>query len=186
MKRRKTLALNTMRELNHYWKSMRTSIATKMRILNAYVAPIAIYNAYLWSMNNTRNGEIDAFQRRLLRYAINIKHPRHISNDALYEITKAIPWSKIIVHRRLSWFGHLMRLPAGTPVRKALQEAETPVKLPRGRPKTTWLECMKEQLRKDVGAEWECAKAMAADRKGWKGVVNGLRPQMAQVPGTRR
>ena len=45
------------------------------------------------------------------------------------------PWSVITMKRRLSWFGHLMRLPPETPARHFIK----PVKRPTGRPKTTWL-----------------------------------------------
>ena len=39
--------------------------------------------------------------------------------------------------RRLSWFGHLMRLPPETPARQSLRHFIKPVKCPTGRPKTT-------------------------------------------------
>ena len=131
-------------------------------------------------MNNTRDGEIDTFHRRLLCYAINIRHPRHIPNEAFYQLTIAIPWSKIIAYHHLSsWFGHMMRLPVGTPVRRALAQAETPVKMPRGRPKTAWLGCMKEHI-KSIGLTWEGAKSMVGDLIGWRDRVLGcLRPQSA-------
>ena len=60
-----------------------------------------------------------------------------------------------------------MRLPVGTPVRRALAQAETPVKMPRGRPKTAWLGCMKEHI-KSIGLTWEGAKSMVGDQIGWR------------------
>ena len=181
MKRRKVLSLEAMRNMEHHWRNSRNSIKTKMRIFNAYITPIALYNSHLWSMNTTREGTIDAFQRRLLRHAINIRYPRRISNESLYNITKEVRWSQAIAYRRLVWFGHMMRLPAETPVRRALKEAEIPVKLPRGRPKTTWLSSMKNQLA-EAGMSWENAKVTAEDRESWREVTRGNRPLWAEVP----
>ena len=176
IKRRKALALDAMRSLDYYWKSKRRSAATKMRIFDALVSSIFLYNSYLWAMNQTRNGAIDSFQRRLLRHALNLKWPKKISNEHLYNLTKATPWSETIKSRRLSWFGHMMRLPETTPVRIALKEAQKEVKLPRGRPKTTWLSCMKNQL-SDIGLSWEQATELAGDRAGWRERIRGRGPQ---------
>ncbi len=41
--------------------------------------------------------------------------------------------------RRLSWLGHMLRLPEQTPAKQALYAAVRPVKKPRGTPKLTWL-----------------------------------------------
>lgn len=113
---------------------------------NVLVGSIFLYNASLWSMNETRNGQVNSFQRRMLRYAIKIKWPRKISNDNLYSITKQVKWSDIISYRRLTWFGHLIRLPESTPAKRALRIAESDVNRPRGRQKTSWLGCVKDKV----------------------------------------
>ena len=69
-----------------------------------------------------------------------------MSTEVLYSITKAEPWSDVILRRRLSWLGHLLRLPEETPARIALSEAITPAKRPRGKPRTIWISCIKKDL----------------------------------------
>ena len=186
IKSRKAKALDAIRKLSHFWKNNKTPIKTKVKIFSALVGSIFLYNAYLWSMNSTRDGQIDAFQRRLLRYAIDISWPRKINNIALYNMTRQVPWSKIIAYRRLCWFGHMTRLPDDTPVKHALREMETEVRKPRGRPKTTWLGGMKAQLENDLGMSWGQAVDCATDRDCWKGKIAKFRPQWAEVPGKRR
>ena len=168
IRRRKSLALEAMRKLDHLWKNSITPIKTKLKIFNALIGSIFLYNSYLWAMNKTRNGVVNSFQRRLLRHMLNIKWPNKITNDKLMSITKEEPWSKVIDRRRLSWFGHMIRLPDSTPVKIALKEAQIEVKLPRGRPKTTWLSCMKQQLKDSLGLSWEQAIGLAEDRAGWR------------------
>ena len=57
------------------------------------------------------------------------------------------PWSILVMKRRLSWFGHLMRLPLDTPVRQSLRHFVKPVKRPIGWPKTTWLSIVVNDLK---------------------------------------
>ena len=74
-------------------------------------------------MTETLNKTLDAFHRRQLRKALNIKWPKVIEHEKLYQLTNTTPWSTIITKRRISWLGHLMRLDSDTPARIALKEA---------------------------------------------------------------
>ncbi|KAM3872085.1 sterile alpha motif domain-containing protein 10-like [Diretmus argenteus] len=73
-------------------------------------------------------------------------YPKIVKNEAIYAITKQEKLSTIIQRRRLSWFGHLMRLPEETPARVAFKEAVGPKKRKRGRPKTTWIDTIQRDL----------------------------------------
>jgi len=146
IERRKGIAIGTMNEMKHIFKSRRTKMKTKIRTFEGYISSVFLYNCELWTMNKTIEDAIDAFHRRLLRYAINIYWPRKISNEKLYKKTNVKPWSVIIMKRRMSWLGHLMRLPKEVPARKALQEALRPSKRPRGKPQSTWLSTIKKDL----------------------------------------
>ena len=117
----------------------------KIRTFQAYVSSIFLYNSELWSINRTIAKSIDAFQRRQLRYAIDIFWPKEISNEVLYYKTKVEPWSVTIMRRRLTWLGHLLRLPNDTPARKAFREALKLTKRPRGRPIGTWISTIKKR-----------------------------------------
>ena len=117
------------------------SISTKIRIFDSLITPIMLYNSHLWTTNETTKGQINAYQRRLLRKLLNIKWPRKISNDQLQASINYIEWTKTIETARIRWIGHLLRMPAKTPARIALEEAERTVRMPRGRRKTNWLKC---------------------------------------------
>ena len=53
----------------------------------------------------------------------------------------------MITHRRLKWLGHVLRLNEETPARSNLNECIINKKLPIGRPKFTWLEGIKQDLK---------------------------------------
>ena len=92
-----------------------------------------------YSINQTINGQIDAFQRRLYRYLLNIKYPKKISNLALETIIKEQKWSAYLAIQRVRWIGHVYRLPENAPARLALKESDRPTKNPRGRQKPNGL-----------------------------------------------
>ena len=146
IQRRKGLAISSMRTLYLLFKSRNISQTTKIRIFEAYVSSIFLYNSELWVSTKTIANKIDSFQRRQLRKVLNIKWPKVISNIELYKKTKVIKWSTVIKKRRLSWLGHLLRLKDDTPARKALSEAVSDHKRRVGRSKITWLDTIKKDV----------------------------------------
>jgi hypothetical protein len=146
IERRKALTIAAMLTLKNIFRNSRISDNIKIRVFQAYINSIFLYNSELWTITNTTARKLDAFQRRQLRYALNIHWPKIISNEELIKRCKIRSWSSTILQRRLSWLGHLMRLPPDTPARRALQEALTPAKRPQGRPSATWLSIIKKDL----------------------------------------
>ena len=142
--RRKGFAMAAYNKMKHILENQHISTDIKMRIFNAYVSSIFLYNSELWTVTQALNHEIDVFQRILLRKIMKIKWQDHISNENLYTMTNQHPWSKTIKKRRFSWFGHLARLPVETPVIKALTEFRRPVRKPKGKQKTTWYQMIKK------------------------------------------
>ena len=108
--RRKCLAFDAVTTLNPLFKSRNLSEVTKIRIFEAFVSSIFLYNSELWTVTPTIEKKIDSFQRRLLRRVLQILWPKIITNKRLYEKTEVVPWSKKIMRRRLTWLGHLLRL----------------------------------------------------------------------------
>ena len=115
--RRKGLTEDGIRNLEKIFKSNRLSQKTKVRVFNAYISSIFLYNSELWAITPSIIDKVESFHRRLLRKELNIKWARIETNENLYNRTKVEKWSKIIKQRRLSWLGHLLRLDEKTPER---------------------------------------------------------------------
>ena len=177
--RRKILAIDAYKTFNSIFSSKKNSIKIKLRTFNAYVASVFLYNSELWTLTKKLENTIDTFQRRHLRKILGINWQRNISNNELYARTKCEPWSEIIRGRRLTWLGHLMRLHPETPARKALKEYLRKVKRPQGRPKTTWMQTVRQDLtsigiKLDLSKEAQTLKRLSElthDRKNWRGIV---------------
>jgi hypothetical protein len=170
IQRRKTLATDVVKSLDDIWRSS-LRISTKMRIFDCLVRSIFMYNASLWTLTETMVKQIDSFQRKLLRIALNIRYPRIITNIQLMELTKQNKWSDIIATQRLRWFGHCQRLPEESPAKQALRELERETKRPRGRPAITWMELVRKQI-EAKGMNYREAVELTQDRIGWRRFVN--------------
>ena len=159
-----------MRKLQHIFNNNRLNIKTKIRIFNACVESIFLYNSELWTLTKTAENKIDSYHRRLLRRAINIRWPNKISCEDLYNKTKQGKSSGKIKTRRMRWYGHVIRLPEEAPAKLALQEARRKVKKLRGGQTTKWLAVLEKDL-DALGLTLDGATELAYDRNAWRGVV---------------
>ena len=115
-----------------------------------------------------------------MRRVVDIRWPKKITNEKLYEKTKVEPWSIKIKRRRLNWLGHLMRLHKQTPARIALNESLKPNKKV-GRPTTTWIKLIEKDLATvnininvysdPVEKTLKTLEEITTDRKKWKKIV---------------
>ena len=185
------MAIAAYNQLKHIFESKRVSLEVKIRLFNSHIRSIFLYNSELWTITKKLENTIDAFQRNILRRILNVKWPETISNEKLYEKTKAEKWSRIIQRRRLQWYGHLLRLPEETPAKSALREARSYSCHPRGGQKLTWLRMVDRELEniqvkvvvKNSGAGGDYIyntkdhKVMAQNRHTWRMVVNRVMSQ---------
>ena len=144
---RKNKVWQPIQKYRHHFKSKRLSTQHKVRIFKTYVETTLLYNSETWALTSTLEKSLDAFHRRLLRIALNIRYPKTISNQHLYNLTKQTPISERIKKRRLALFGHILRLPPDTPAQQALHFYLTPHRRPVGRPPLTWLALVTKDLR---------------------------------------
>ena len=172
--RRKSLAMVAYRKLKEIFEDRRLHVDHKTRIFNALVASIFLYNCEIWTPKKATYPEIDAFQRKLLRYMLNIRWPQKISNEEVYSRTSQTRWSERVQTRRMRWFGHMARLPDQAPVRLALEEFQRDnTRRPRGGQRITWIKTIKNDL-KHIGLTLEQALETATDRVSWRSVVAGI------------
>ena len=184
IRRRKGLTLTALLKFENIFKSKRINTQLKIRTFNAYIASIFLFNSEIWTLTETLQNEIDAFQRRLLRRAINIRWPKVISSEELYKKVGAEKWSTTIRKRRLNWLGHLMRLDERTPVRRSLEESLTDVRRKIGRPCLTWIKVVEKDL-ESVDINLDLNKStpsetlrklvnLTADRNKWRKKVRDI------------
>ena len=167
VKRIKKLALDVMSAFQEVWRCNQTNRSLKIRISEALVQSIFLYNSEIWTMTSILTGQVNAFQRGMLRMVINIRWTDKISNDDLRATTKHTDWSDKIYERRFRRCGHLLRMSEDTPPRRALVKAKMDERGTKGRPNLTWLALVKQNLAKHE-ISWKRAKELAQDRVWWR------------------
>ena len=175
---RKAKVWQPIRKFRQFFKSKRLSTSHKVRIYKTYVETTLLYNSETWTLTQTLEKSLNSFHRRLLRIALNIKYPKIISSQKLYNITKEVPITERIKRRRLALLGHILRLDKDTPAQKALQFYLTPHKRPVGRPPLTWIKLITQDLTNTTKhhniktpldpTSLQKLIVLAKDKEGWK------------------
>ncbi len=75
MNRRKTLALCAHIKLKYIPESKKNTIKIKVKVFNAFVRSIFMYNSELRTLTKKLENTVNIFQRLLLRRIINVKWP---------------------------------------------------------------------------------------------------------------
>ena len=89
IKRRKTLAIRSANNLTLIFNNKHLTIKMKAKTFTTYIQPVFLYNCETWTLTKLENEITDTFQRRLIRkYILNIKWPKTITNEKVYEKTE--------------------------------------------------------------------------------------------------
>ena len=170
LSRRMQLAAAQFSKCTKLWTTKGISLKTRLRLYNALVIPVLMYNAGTWALTKAQSAKLDVFHRRHLRQMLRIRWPRKISNKKLYKECEVEEHLSVKVGRqRWSLFGHVLRLDEEAPARKAMGLYCDQGKGKQGRPKTTlpvvlWAEAKKVLNKAPKLASLE---VLAQDRRAW-------------------
>jgi len=165
IERRKALAWVACHKLKSIWKS-KMSNKIKIRIFRATVESVLTYGAETWSLNKTLSKRLDGCYTRLLRMATNTNWRDKIPNRTLYGDLPRLTTN--IQERRLKLAGHIARH-KDLSANQVLLWKPAHVKLPRGRPKTTYTDVLLKDTDTESIKELE---SLMLDRCIWRSSIN--------------
>ena len=107
-------------------------------------------NCGTWGVSKDEQRQLNSFHKRQLKKVIGIQWPNEISNDKLYKITGTKPLSITMTEKRWKLLGHILRLPANCPARKAMRYyfEERTNKIVRGRRRTNIVRTLNEDIKR--------------------------------------
>ena len=111
------------------------------------------------------------FLRLLLRWICGRTRMDRVRNDDIRDRLGVAPVEEKLVQHRLRWFGHVQRRPIEAPVHCRLLSRDTNVRRGRGRPKLTWGEAIKRDLK-----GWDILRDLCLDRSAWKAAIDMPEP----------
>jgi len=117
-------------------------------LYNTCILPIFLYGSDCWAISKTDARKIDALKQWCLRMRLGIKWYQSVWNDDVRRLTKQPKLTAIIQSRRLTLFGHIMRMYDNADAKRILL-ASAPADWRRqlGRPRITWLSTVRQDLK---------------------------------------
>jgi len=145
--RRSAVTRAAMQSLeNQIWRS-RLAISTKLKLYNTCILPIFLYRSDCWAMSKTDGRKIDALDQWCLRMLLGIRWYQFVWNDDVRRLTKQPKLTAIILSRRLTLFGHIMRMDDNADAKRILLASPlADWRRQLGRPRITWLSTVQQDL----------------------------------------
>jgi hypothetical protein len=140
-----------------------------MKLYWSIIRPIVTYVCEIWVLKETIKNKLMVFERKVLRKIFGPTKER----DGIWRIKTNDELDKLIRHKniinyikaqRLSWFGHLHRMPEERMVKK-LYKWKPMFRRQLGRPKNRWEDDIRNDMKKLKIKNWtNCVQ----DRNNWK------------------
>ena len=143
-------------------------LSRRLRIYNAFVLPVLLYNCGTWALTKVQAEKLSAFHRRQLRSILGVRWPETISNDTLYRRTGQCDIADMVEKARVRLLGHCLRMDIQSPPQRALEIFSDPARRRRrGRPKTTIGQYYHRQFNLDASS-LKSLREEASDRLVWR------------------
>jgi hypothetical protein len=129
-----------------------------MKLYWSIIRPIVTYVCEIWVLKETIKNKLMIFERKVLRKIFGPTKER----DGTCRIKKKDELEKLIKHKniinyikaqRLSWFGHLHRIPEERMLKKVCKWKPM-LRRPLGRPKNRWEDDIRNDIRKLKIKNW--------------------------------
>ena len=143
----------------------------KGKFYRTAIRPAILYGAECWATKRQHVQKISVAEMRMLRWSCGHTRRDRIRNDDIRDRLGVAPIEEKIIQNRLRWFGHLQRRPPEAPVRTGIIRRIENTRRGRGRPRLTWNEAVKRDLK-----EWNIAKESASNRSAWKLAIHVPEP----------
>jgi len=135
----------------------------KGKFYRTAIRPVLLYGTECWASKKEHIKKMEVTEMRMLRWMCGNTLRDRIRNEVIRKKVGVAGIVDKLRENRLRWFGHVRRRPEGAPVRRVEEWDHGGIKRGRGRPKMTWL----EGVRKDMKC-MDLREDEVLDRKGWR------------------
>jgi len=125
------------------FKSRLVSKKSKLKLYWSIIRPKVTYGCEVWVLKGTVKNNLMVFERKVLRKIFGPRKERDgtwriKTNDELDELIRHKNKINHIKAQRLSWFGHLHRMPEERMVKRKVYKWKPMSIGPQGRPENRW------------------------------------------------
>jgi hypothetical protein len=111
------------------------------------IRPSMLYGAECWPTKRRHVQQLGVVEMRMLRWICGHTRRDRVQNEDIRDRVGVAPIKEKLVQHWLRWFGHVQRRPPEAPVRSGVLDRVGSVRRGRGRPKLTWEEAVKRDLK---------------------------------------
>ncbi|KAG2565692.1 hypothetical protein PVAP13_7NG133217 [Panicum virgatum] len=130
-----------------------------------------LYGTECWPTKTRHVQQLSVAEMRMLRWFCGHTRRDRLRNEAIRERVGVAPIEEKLTQHRFRWFGHVQRTPPEVPVHSGVLKYVDKVKRCRDRPKLTWGESVKRDLK-----DWDISEELALDRSAWRLAINVPEP----------
>ena len=153
------------REIAGLLCNKRLPIHSRSRVYDACIRSVMLYGAETWPLTQRLERSIISCDRRMLRYMTGVRLQDHVPSLEVAGRCELHQISDVLRKRRLGWYGHVKRRGEGEAL-ATIRDWTVEGRRPRGRPRKTWLDNVREDMRL-LGITEE----MALDREMWRSAI---------------
>ena len=165
VKKRVQVGSNRWRRVSGVICNRRLPARVKGKVYSLMVRPAMVYGLETVAVTKKQVEEMEVAEIKMLRFAMGVMRKDKIRNEHISSNIKVERLGMKMRKGRLRWYGHVMRRDQEYVGRK-MMEMELPRKRRRGRPKSRFLDIVKEDMG-EVGAKETNVK----DRKMWRMMI---------------
>jgi hypothetical protein len=152
------IARSTFFKLRKSFSNRDLPLDLRTRMLKCYVFSTLLYGMEAWTLKKADVQKIQAFEMWCFRRILNISWVDKVTNaEVLRRIGKEPEMMKIIKSRKLQYFGHLLRGEKYQLLQLIIQ-GKICGKRSRGRPRTSWLQNLREWFQYNTRELFSAAK----------------------------
>ncbi|KAG2549580.1 hypothetical protein PVAP13_9KG244826 [Panicum virgatum] len=143
----------------------------KGKFYRTAIRPTMLYGAECWPTKRRHVQQLSVVEMQMLRWFCGHTRRDRARNEVIRERVGVAPIEEKLTQHRLRWFGHIQRRPPEAPVHSGVLKRVDMVKWGRGRPKLTWDESVKRDLK-----DWNISEEVALDRSAWRLAISVPEP----------
>ena len=172
---RRARGLGAFAQFSHVWGNRHLSVPTKVKVFNSFIVPHFVYGSETWALTQAQGNRLETAYSSCLRRILGVSITDRHSLQHLWDGCQVPPLRWLLAQRRLSWLGHLARMPEERYPRQALFSRLCGVKNPRGRPAQSFVSTVCGDLQAvgmpSTQGDWY---ERAQDRPQWRASIREL------------
>ena len=162
---------NNWRKVSGVICDRKVPVRLKGRVHKAVVRPALTYGLEAAPLKKVEGRKLDVTEMRMLRWMNGVTRMDRVRNEHIRGSVKVTEASKKVQEARLRWYGHLMRREEPHVAREVM-DTEINGTRRRGRPKTRWKDCIRDDMR-----EKGLQEHMTQDRSRWRRLIKNGDPE---------